>query len=115
MGGGGGWGGWGVGGGRLRRGVWYHPDTFGLEPPCKPTPQAHPKHPPAPPIGAERSFVRFVLEPLYKLTSTVISEHPKTVERTLGELGVSLRPSQYNQVREGCFMAAWGAPSGRGS
>lgn len=48
--------------------------------------------------GSERSFVTFVLEPLYKLTSAVISEHPRTVEKILAEMGVTLKSSQYNQV-----------------
>jgi U5 small nuclear ribonucleoprotein component len=48
--------------------------------------------------GADRSFVTFILEPLYKLTSTVVGEHPKTIERVLGEeFGVYLKSSTYSQ------------------
>jgi U5 small nuclear ribonucleoprotein component len=42
--------------------------------------------------------VTFILEPLYKLTSTVVGEHPKTIERVLGEeFGVYLKSSTYSQ------------------
>ncbi|GBF96527.1 116 kDa U5 small nuclear ribonucleoprotein component-like, partial [Raphidocelis subcapitata] len=87
---------------RLWGDVWYYPDTRTFR--RKPGP------------GAERSFVKFVLEPLYKLTSTVISEHPKTVERALAELGVALKPSQYNQdvkplLKDVC-RAVFGGASG---
>ena len=40
-----------------------------------------------------------MLEPLYKLFSATISEHPKALERVLAELGVALKSSQYGQVR----------------
>ncbi|PWA91882.1 hypothetical protein CTI12_AA058850 [Artemisia annua] len=48
-----------------------------------------------PPGGAERSFVQFILEPLYKLYSQVIGEHKKSVETTLAELGVTLSNAAY--------------------
>ncbi|KAL8501384.1 hypothetical protein ACS0TY_020790 [Phlomoides rotata] len=48
-----------------------------------------------PASGAERSFVQFVLEPLYKLYSQVIGEHKKSVEATLAELGVTLSNAAY--------------------
>jgi U5 small nuclear ribonucleoprotein component len=51
------------------------------------------KKPPA--SGAERSFVQFVLEPLYKIYSQVIGEHKKSVEATLAEFGVTLPNSAY--------------------
>jgi hypothetical protein len=48
--------------------------------------------------GADRSFVTFILEPLYKLTSAVVGEHPKTIERLLGdEFGIHLKSSAYSQ------------------
>jgi hypothetical protein len=51
-----------------------------------------------PRAGAERSFVTFILEPLYKLTATVVGEHPKTIERLLGEeFGIYLKSSAYSQ------------------
>lgn len=45
--------------------------------------------------GAERSFVQFILEPLYKIYSQVIGEHKKSVETTLAELGVTLTNAAY--------------------
>lgn len=48
--------------------------------------------------GADRSFVTFILDPLYKLTGTVIGEHPKTIEKVLGDqFGVVLKSSSYSQ------------------
>ncbi|GFY92253.1 ribosomal protein S5/Elongation factor G/III/V family protein [Actinidia rufa] len=48
-----------------------------------------------PASGVERSFVQFVLEPLYKIYSQVIGEHKKSVETTLAELGVTLSNASY--------------------
>ncbi|KAL6504389.1 hypothetical protein OROGR_026312 [Orobanche gracilis] len=48
-----------------------------------------------PATGAERSFVQFVLEPLYKIYSQVVGEHKKSLENTLGELGVTLSNAAY--------------------
>ena len=44
---------------------------------------------------AKRSFVNFVLEPIYKLYSHTISESPTELKQTLETLGISLKPSQY--------------------
>ncbi|KAG9232424.1 116 kda u5 small nuclear ribonucleoprotein-like protein component [Amylocarpus encephaloides] len=44
---------------------------------------------------AKRSFVHFVLEPIYKLYSHTISESPEDLKETLASLGISLKPSQY--------------------
>lgn len=49
----------------------------------------------APPTGGERSFVMFVLEPLYKIYSQVVGEHPKSIEHMLQEFGMYLKTSQY--------------------
>lgn len=67
---------------RLWGDVYYHPDTrvFRRKPPSG---------------GGERSFVQFVLEPLYKIYSQVIGEHKKSVETTLAELGVTLSNAAY--------------------
>lgn len=67
---------------RLWGDMYYHSDTrkFMKKPPSS---------------GGERSFVQFVLEPLYKLYSQVIGEHKKSVEATLAELGVTLPNSAY--------------------
>lgn len=89
---------------RLWGDVWYYPEerVFRRKPPQ---------------LGAERSFVTFILEPLYKLTSTVVGEHPKTIERVLGEeFGVYLKSSAYSQdvkplLKEVCSRV-FGASSG---
>ncbi|KAG6545698.1 hypothetical protein Mapa_012883 [Marchantia paleacea] len=67
---------------RLWGDLYYHPDTrtFKRKPPTS---------------GGERSFVQFILEPLYKIYSQVIGEHRKSVEMTLQELGVTLSNSDY--------------------
>lgn len=44
---------------------------------------------------AKRSFVNFVLEPIYKLYSLTISESPDDLKATLATLGITLKPSQY--------------------
>ncbi|RDX91753.1 110 kDa U5 small nuclear ribonucleoprotein component CLO, partial [Mucuna pruriens] len=67
---------------RLWGDYYFHPDT-----------RAFKKKPPA--SGGERSFVEFVLEPLYKIYSQVIGEHKKSVETTLAELGVTLSNAAY--------------------
>ncbi|KAL6331552.1 hypothetical protein AAG906_011492 [Vitis piasezkii] len=67
---------------RLWGDMYYHPDA-----------RVFRKKPPA--SGGERSFVQFVLEPLYKIYSQVIGEHKKSVESTLAELGVTLSNAAY--------------------
>ncbi|KAK9268731.1 hypothetical protein L1049_000492 [Liquidambar formosana] len=67
---------------RLWGDMYYHPDA-----------RVFRKKPPA--AGGERSFVQFVLEPLYKIYSQVIGEHKKSVETTLAELGVTLSNAAY--------------------
>ena len=44
--------------------------------------------------NAKRSFVHFVLEPIYKLYSHTISESPEDLKKTLEGLGIFLKPSQ---------------------
>ncbi|KAJ6145217.1 U5 small nuclear ribonucleoprotein component [Penicillium chermesinum] len=41
-----------------------------------------------------RAFVKFVLEPIYKLYSHTISESPEDLKETLASIGVALKPSQ---------------------
>ena len=43
---------------------------------------------------SKRSFVHFVLEPIYKLYSHTISESPEDLKKTLESLGIFLKPSQ---------------------
>ncbi|KXX75572.1 Pre-mRNA-splicing factor cwf10 [Madurella mycetomatis] len=45
--------------------------------------------------GAKRSFVNFILEPIYKLYSHTISQSPEDLKETLEKLGIFLKPSQY--------------------
>ncbi|RPA94448.1 P-loop containing nucleoside triphosphate hydrolase protein [Choiromyces venosus 120613-1] len=42
-----------------------------------------------------RSFVHFILEPLYKLYSHTIGESTGSLKSTLAALGISLKPAQY--------------------
>lgn len=44
---------------------------------------------------AKRSFVHFILEPLYKLYSQVLSEDKDSLKETLAELSIKLKPSVY--------------------
>ncbi|CAK7263464.1 hypothetical protein SEPCBS57363_000572 [Sporothrix epigloea] len=44
---------------------------------------------------AKRSFVHFVLEPIYKLFTHTISENPQDLKAFLAPLGITLKPSQY--------------------
>lgn len=44
---------------------------------------------------APRSFVKFVLEPIYKLYSHTISDSPEDLKEVLEPLGIQLKPSQY--------------------
>ncbi|KAL9688112.1 hypothetical protein QQ045_032526 [Rhodiola kirilowii] len=67
---------------RLWGDIYYHPDT-----------RCFKKKPPA--SGSERSFVEFILEPLYKLYSQVVGEHKRSVEETLAEFGVVLSNAAY--------------------
>mmetsp|Transcript_28077 Transcript_28077/g.70533 ORF Transcript_28077/g.70533 Transcript_28077/m.70533 type:complete len:994 (-) Transcript_28077:1097-4078(-) len=48
-----------------------------------------------PPGGGERSFVQFILEPLYKIYSQAVGEHPASFTRVLAEFGVTLKPKDY--------------------
>ena len=45
--------------------------------------------------GSKRTFVNFVLEPIYKLYSHTISDSPEDLKETLATLGIFLKPSQY--------------------
>ncbi|EAW15076.1 116 kDa U5 small nuclear ribonucleoprotein component [Aspergillus clavatus NRRL 1] len=43
---------------------------------------------------SKRTFVKFVLEPIYKLYSHTISESPEDLKETLASVGINLKPSQ---------------------
>eukprot|EP00002_Diphylleia_rotans_P024681 TRINITY_DN4880_c0_g1_i1.p1 TRINITY_DN4880_c0_g1~~TRINITY_DN4880_c0_g1_i1.p1 ORF type:complete len:976 (+),score=217.16 TRINITY_DN4880_c0_g1_i1:58-2985(+) len=45
--------------------------------------------------GDKRTFIEFILEPLYKIYSVTIGESPDTVQETLADLGISLKKSQF--------------------
>ncbi|KAI0107873.1 P-loop containing nucleoside triphosphate hydrolase protein [Nemania sp. FL0031] len=45
--------------------------------------------------GAKRSFINFVLEPIYKVFSHTISSSPEELKPILASLGIQLKPSQY--------------------
>ncbi|KAI1366007.1 P-loop containing nucleoside triphosphate hydrolase protein [Xylaria arbuscula] len=45
--------------------------------------------------GAKRSFIHFVLEPIYKVFSHTISQSPEELKPILSSLGIELKPSQY--------------------
>ena len=61
---------------RLWGDVWFNPER-----------RSFTKKPVA---NAQRSFVHFILEPLYKLFSQVVGDVDTTLEQTLGDLGLSL-------------------------
>jgi U5 small nuclear ribonucleoprotein component len=44
---------------------------------------------------SNRTFVHFILEPLYKLYSNVLSEDTDTLKETLRGLGIQLKPVMY--------------------
>jgi U5 small nuclear ribonucleoprotein component len=44
--------------------------------------------------NAKRSFVKFILEPIYKLYSHTLSESPEDLKETLASVGVTLKPTQ---------------------
>lgn len=44
---------------------------------------------------SKRTFVKFILEPIYKLYSHTISESAEDLKETLATLGIYLKPSQY--------------------
>ncbi|KAI5838968.1 P-loop containing nucleoside triphosphate hydrolase protein [Morchella snyderi] len=44
---------------------------------------------------ARRTFVHFILEPLYKLYAHTIGESASSLKATLANLGISLKPAQY--------------------
>ncbi|KAI2604573.1 P-loop containing nucleoside triphosphate hydrolase protein [Hypoxylon fragiforme] len=44
---------------------------------------------------AKRSFIHFVLEPIYKVFSHTISQSPSELKGILATLGITLKPSQY--------------------
>mmetsp|Transcript_20010 Transcript_20010/g.60453 ORF Transcript_20010/g.60453 Transcript_20010/m.60453 type:complete len:985 (+) Transcript_20010:276-3230(+) len=88
---------------RLWGDVYFHPDsrTFKKKPP---------------PAGAERTFVAFILEPLYKIYSQVLGEADVSVRATLEEFGVFLKPSTFTQdvkplLKQSC-SAVFGSATG---
>lgn len=66
--------------------------------------------------NSKRSFVKFVLEPIYKLYSHTISESPDDLKETLASVGVNLKPSQLrtdaNELLNLVCEQFFGAPTG---
>ena len=48
-----------------------------------------------PPEGGERSFVQFILEPLYKIYSQAVGEDAESFAAALAEFGVALKPKEF--------------------
>ncbi|WVF69346.1 hypothetical protein IAT40_004122 [Kwoniella sp. CBS 6097] len=46
-------------------------------------------------VESKRSFVHFILEPLYKLYTQVLSEDSATLKETLADLQITLKPAVY--------------------
>ena len=89
---------------RLWGDVYFHDDTRTFK-----------KKPP--PGGGERSFVQFILEPLYKIYSQAVGEHPASFARVLAEFGVTLKASDYKMntkplIKLAC-RSVFGDASGR--
>lgn len=88
---------------RLWGDVYFHPDsrTFKRKPPAG---------------GAERTFVAFILEPLYKIYSQVLGEADVSVKGMLEEFGVYLKPAAFKQdvkplLKDSC-SAVFGSATG---
>eukprot|EP01012_Entosiphon_sulcatum_P005136 TRINITY_DN1219_c0_g1_i1.p1 TRINITY_DN1219_c0_g1~~TRINITY_DN1219_c0_g1_i1.p1 ORF type:complete len:981 (+),score=225.34 TRINITY_DN1219_c0_g1_i1:31-2973(+) len=64
----------------------------------------------------QRSFVHFILTPLYKIYSQVVGEEPKSLHPLLRELGVRLKREQFNwdvkPLLEAITSQFFGAPTG---
>jgi len=56
--------------------------------------------------GSKRSFVNFILEPVYKLFSHTISEQPEQLKETLESLGIFLKPTQLKSNAKDLLKAA---------
>ncbi|GAB7341944.1 hypothetical protein MBLNU457_g0247t1 [Dothideomycetes sp. NU457] len=56
--------------------------------------------------GSKRSFVNFVLEPVYKLFSHTISEQPEQLKETLESLGIFLKPTVLKSNAKDLLKAA---------
>lgn len=73
---------------RLWGDVYYHSDTRSF----KKTPQRDERS------GADsspRTFVQFVLEPFYKIISQTVGENTEQLKKTLDDLRIFLKPSQF--------------------
>ncbi|KAK9845164.1 hypothetical protein WJX84_001482, partial [Apatococcus fuscideae] len=61
----------------------------------------------APSSEAERSFIQFVLEPIYKIHGQVLGENDASVKGMLNDLGIYLKPSAFSKdvrplLKEAC-------------
>jgi len=66
--------------------------------------------------GRDRTFVEFILDPIYKIVSSCVGEDGKHLQTVLGEFGASLRPSQLHQSSKpliaDAFRAVFGEATG---
>jgi len=77
-------------------GDWYHhPET-----------RAFRRAPPAGGAASSRTFVSFILEPLYKIHTACVGETPEAVASVLDEFGVALKPSVFKQDVKPLLTAA---------
>eukprot|EP01112_Ceratiomyxa_fruticulosa_P017874 TRINITY_DN5640_c0_g2_i1.p1 TRINITY_DN5640_c0_g2~~TRINITY_DN5640_c0_g2_i1.p1 ORF type:complete len:984 (-),score=223.83 TRINITY_DN5640_c0_g2_i1:93-3044(-) len=67
---------------RLWGDMYFHPSTRGFR-----------RKPPS--SDANRSFVQFILEPLYKIFTQVIGENREELEASMSEIGIQLRGDEY--------------------
>ncbi|KAJ3123559.1 U5 small nuclear ribonucleoprotein component [Nowakowskiella sp. JEL0407] len=76
---------------RLWGNIWFDATTrkFCRKPPPSADPDAE--------VEQERTFVHFILNPLYKIFSQVLSEDTKTLKKTLAELGIYLKTRQLQE------------------
>lgn len=85
-------------------GDWYHDESKGIFTKTKPT------------GTATRTFVKFVLEPLYKLYSQVISEEPEVLQKIMKKLGVILKNKEIHMdpkpLLKLCLSRYFGNPKG---
>lgn len=55
----------------------------------------------------KRTFVEFILEPIYKVFSHVLGEPDKVISQVLAEFGAALRPSAFGNDVKPLLKEAW--------
>jgi 116 kDa U5 small nuclear ribonucleoprotein component len=74
---------------RLWGDVWFHPETRKFV-----TSQPHVTDADGDDVAVPRTFVQFVLEPIYKIYAQVLGEEPDVLNKTLQSIGVVLKRSE---------------------